>query len=199
MLRYASIAAGVALALLALYHPAPRPPESLDPSPVPSAPAPAASRRSSDSAGATIVVYVAGAVRRPGLYRLPLDARADDALARAGGFTNAADAAGVNLAERLEDGEEVEVPERGAPARSRRGHRVRHHVQHRRRRDAGVVDLNRADVRALGSIPGIGAAIAQRSVDVRAREGPYASLDELLDVAGMNEARLERARPHLVL
>ncbi len=197
MIRYVLIGGGVALALLALFHPAQRPPERLDSgaaSPTPDL----RSRRAADPANSTIVVYVAGAVRRPGLYRLASDARADDAVRRAGGLASTADAAGIDLAERLEDGEEVEVPERGASPRSRGARRSRRRL-HRRPRDAGVVDLNRADAQALARIPGIGAAIAERIVTVRQREGAFASLDELLDVAGMSESRLERARPHLEL
>src|SRR5579862_8786944 len=60
-----------------------------------------------------IVVYVAGEVRRPGLYRLPAQSRADDALKAAGGASSAADPLAVNLAERLSDGEELVVPVRG--------------------------------------------------------------------------------------
>ncbi|MGB7014574.1 MAG: helix-hairpin-helix domain-containing protein, partial [Candidatus Cybelea sp.] len=59
------------------------------------------------------------------------------------------------------------------------------------------VDLNAADATQLGAVPGIGRAVAQRVVELRQRQGPFASLDELLDVAGMTQSRLERARPYL--
>ncbi|HEY9084866.1 MAG TPA: SLBB domain-containing protein, partial [Candidatus Tyrphobacter sp.] len=92
MIRYALVAGGVALALLAIFHSAPRPPQSLAASASSPSPDASASRRSSGAARATIVVYVAGAVRRPGLYRVSSDARADDAVRRAGGLTSTADA-----------------------------------------------------------------------------------------------------------
>ncbi|HEY9084903.1 MAG TPA: helix-hairpin-helix domain-containing protein, partial [Candidatus Tyrphobacter sp.] len=76
----------------------------------------------------------------------------------------------------------------------------RRHSQRRRPgAGVGIVDLNRADARALGRVPGIGSAIAERIVAVREHEGAFASLDELLDVAGMSASRLDRARPHLEL
>ena len=85
--------------------------------------------------------------------------------------------------------------------RSPRARRTRAHsrarAHRRRRRNPGVVALNAASAQALAEIPGIGAAIAERIVELRDREGAYDSLDELLDVAGMNEGRLERARPYL--
>ncbi len=120
---------------------------------------------------------------------------------RAGGFTRDADEAGVDLAEHLEDGDEVEVPAIGTTRRKRTTHTAsrRRRSSHRRRSFTGVVDVNAADAQTLGAVPGIGATIAQRIVDVREQEGPYDSLDELLDVAGMTDAKLERARQYLRL
>ena len=59
------------------------------------------------------------------------------------------------------------------------------------------VDVNAADAAELAAVPGIGRAVAARIVELREREGRFASLDELLDVAGMTQSRLERARPYL--
>ncbi|MFY9720315.1 MAG: helix-hairpin-helix domain-containing protein, partial [Candidatus Cybelea sp.] len=61
----------------------------------------------------------------------------------------------------------------------------------------GSVDVNAADAAELAAVPGIGGAVATRIVEVRGRDGSFASLDELLDVAGMTQSRLERARPYL--
>jgi competence ComEA-like helix-hairpin-helix protein len=99
------------------------------------------------------------------------------------------------------------APDVGAPRRhpsSRRPHRrrrPRHKTSHRRGRHTfdGVANVNTADAALLGRVPGIGPALAARIVALRNEEGAYASLDELLDVAGMNASRLERARPYLTL
>jgi competence protein ComEA len=143
-----------------------------------------------------LVVYVAGAVKRPGLYLLKYGDRYERAVALAGGFAPSADAAGVNLAERVADGEEIYVPLAGETPRTRV-----HGARPRRRTPSpppdGSVDVNAAGAAELAAVPGIGRAVAARIVEVRERDGSFASLDELLDVAGMTQSRLERARPYL--
>lgn len=149
------------------------------------------------AASAGSVVYVAGAVRRPGLYTVAADARVNDAIARAGGFTVLADDAAVNLAQRVTDGEEIRVPRTGeilpAAARSRGASRKR------RSAPPAPVDLNAADAAALASLPGLGATLAQRIVEYRAANGPFGSLDELADVSGMTQRRIDAISPYLTI
>lgn len=150
-----------------------------------------------------LVVYVAGAVRRPGLYRLSAGDRYDRAVTLAGGFATDADAAGIDLAQRAQDGDEVLVPRAGETTyrRSARSRSLHRSSRHRRRTPAppveGSVDVNDASPEELAAVPGIGRAIAARIVELRDREGAFASLDELLDVAGMTQSRLARARAYL--
>ncbi|HET7813286.1 MAG TPA: helix-hairpin-helix domain-containing protein [Candidatus Baltobacteraceae bacterium] len=149
-------------------------------------------------AAAESVVYVAGAVARPGLYRLPPGARANDGIRLAGGFTPKADQAGINLAQHVEDGDEVRVPvlgerpARAAPARSRRSARTR-------KAAARTVELNTASPEQLGTLPGLGPALAERIVAFRDANGAFASVDELLDVAGMTQRRLDAIAPYLLV
>src|SRR5919197_5628139 len=77
---------------------------------------PAAARIAVDEGGGRLVVHVAGAVRRPGVYKLAAGSRVDDALERAGGATRRADLGGLNLAAKLEDGRQVLVPKRAPRA-----------------------------------------------------------------------------------
>jgi competence protein ComEA len=197
--RIAVVAAFLGLAVFLLRHPAPRPPFE-SPSPAAGAgatPRPRLDRRSQHAQRASdLVVYVAGAVRSPGLYHLGEDDRVARAVALAGGMRSSADAAGVDLAARPSDGDEIYVPVAGEAARphanARRGGR-----RARATPRPGSVDLNRADAGRLAAVPGIGRAVAARIVELRDREGPFSTLDELLDVAGMTQARLERARPYL--
>ncbi len=194
---------GAAAAVALVRHPAgpPQPVVAVD-SPEP---APARSARP-----AALTIYVAGAVRSPGVYTVPAGSRANTAVKAAGGLMPAADATGVNLAEVLEDGEEVLVPGADSPAphrghgRHRHGGHARHaHAKHRRvpKNDEAVapVDLNHADERALASVPGIGGSIAPRIVAFRDLNGPFGELDDLLDVGGMSQSRLDRASKFLAI
>jgi competence protein ComEA len=152
------------------------------------------------------LVYVAGAVVHPGVYALGGDARAQDALAKAGGATRDADLVAVNLAARVADGDEIAVPRRGEvrpPVRSAH-RRTPAGTAHRRRSprraaaaDGPVVDLNAADARTLSELPGIGPVLAERIVDFRALNGPFASVDGLADVAGISPQRLDALLPRL--
>jgi competence protein ComEA len=196
-----------------LWHPPPRPAWTI-PSPSPSA---AHARWNEGSAHTqAAIVYVAGAVRTPGLYAVRTGARAADAVRSAGGLLPGADAASVNLAARVSDGDEVEVALAGQRvtrsrsssshrrARSRSRSRTAHGFGHGESSVAPdssdgqpPVDINAADADALAAVPGIGPSIAGRIVEMRGRVGPFATLDELLDVSGMTQSRLERARRYL--
>jgi competence protein ComEA len=204
ILRVALIAgAALALGAFALWHPAPRAAIQSVSLATPSAdPDPLGSgrkhhRRFRQAAPAEdLVVYVAGDVRRPGLYHLHLGDRYADGVAAAGGLRPSAQAGGVNLAQRAADGEEIYVPTAGeAPQRRLREPRTRRHRASPP--PDGSVDVNTADAAELAAVPGIGRAVGSRIVELREREGSFASLDELLDVAGMTQSRLERARPYL--
>jgi len=201
-LRYGLIAAALCLAALVVWHPA-RPPaiesatplQTVSPSIADGADGRSHRRRRHDGESDEDVVYVAGAVKRPGLYRVPGGARDADAVALAGGMNASADAAGVNLAQRANDGDEIYVPAVGETRHRSSGER-------RTRRHAtpppdASVDVNRSGASELAAVPGIGRSIAQRIVELRRRVGDFTSLDQLLDVAGMTQSRLERARPYL--
>lgn len=144
------------------------------------------------------VVYVAGAVKHPGLYTLPATARVNDAVERAGGMSAIAEPYAINLAERVNDGEEIRVPAMGeaSPPPSRRTRSRSRRKTYTRKTDSSV-DVNTADAAALASLPGIGETLAERIVEYRNLNGPFASLDELADVAGMTQRRIDAIAPYL--
>ena len=160
------------------------------------------------------MVYVAGDVAHPGVYAVGPEARVRDALALAGGSRPDADLIAVNLAAHLRDGDEIVVPVRGAaPAPGARGHgRGRRAGGSRRagatgrhprsRRDepppAAPVDINTAGADSLATVPGIGPGLAERIVAFRAANGPFASVDQLLEVSGITEHRLDAMLPFVV-
>jgi competence protein ComEA len=194
--RILAAAGACVLAGLAVFHPAARPVAALvaDPS---SAPIPRHARaHHADMRPDAGVVYVVGAVNHPGLYHIAATARADDAVRSAGGLRSDADPEGVNLAAFARDGDEIVVPVLGQSISSV-AHRRSHNTRARKKVDPAVVDVNTADAAMLASVPGIGKAIAERIIAVRERDGAYASFDQLLDVAGMTQSRLDRAQPYL--
>lgn len=156
------------------------------PAPGPSRPAVAVR----DAPAPRVLVHVAGAVRRPGVYRLPKGARAIQALERAGGPVPRADLAGLNLAAPVQDGQQLLVPARApaagtgaaAPATAPAG---------------GPISLSSATPAQLEELDGIGPALAQRIVDWRTQHGGFGSVEELLEVPGIGPARLEAMRGRL--
>lgn len=142
----------------------------------------------------TIVVHVAGAVAAPGVHELPAGSRTSDAVAAAGGATDAAVLDGVNLASFLVDGQYVRVPVEGETvvsppfdAGGGPGDGVGP--------PSGPVDLNRASVIELERLPGVGPTIAAAIVEDRAANGPFSSVDELVRVRGIGPGKLETLRP----
>jgi competence protein ComEA len=134
-----------------------------------------------------ITVYVTGAVFNPALLvTLPSGSRVLDAITAAGGMTNSANPEGVNLAAVLRDGDQVHVPELGQvvilPTPG----------------GGGLVNINEAALEDLVTLPGIGPALAQRILDYREANGPFASLEALDAVSGVGPALLEGLKDRVV-
>jgi len=134
-----------------------------------------------------LVVHVVGAVRRPGLYRLPDRSRIADAVTRAGGPTPRADLSAVNLAAPVSDGVQVVVPARVPAVKSGAGGAAPSGQQ-------GPVHLNTATLEELDALPGVGPVTAQKILDHREQHGAFASIDELDAIPGIGPARLEQLR-----
>ncbi|QHC59208.1 ComEA family DNA-binding protein [Rathayibacter sp. VKM Ac-2760] len=144
----------------------------------------------SASTGVPLYVHVAGAVVTPGLYLLDPGARVTDALAAAGGFTETAERAAVNLARRVVDGEQILVPEQGAvsaPGAAGAGSTGSAPA-------GGVISLSTATAAQLEELTGIGPSTAAKIVAYREEHGPFTSVDQLLEVPGIGEKTLEAFR-----
>lgn len=141
--------------------------------------------------GAELYVHVAGEVRRPGLYRLSEGARVATALERAGGPRPRAQIAGVNLAARVVDGQQVVVPRQGAPAPGAAGAPMVPGAGAAEPGAGGVkLSLAVASVEQLDQLDGIGPTLAGRIVEYRDSNGGFGSLEELGEVEGIGEKRL---------
>ncbi len=183
---------GIGIALVVLLRPAgaaPPPPELRLPMASPSASSPPADQAASTSPTAltaALVVHAAGAVARPGVYRLPAGSRVGDAVDAAGGLAPDADGDRINLAAPLTDGQRVFVPRVGQPLPD----------DGATASSTGPLDLNTATEADLDALPGIGPATAKAIVEERSRRGGrFASVDDLLSVRGIGPAKLDQLRP----
>ena len=134
-------------------------------------------------------VHVAGAVRRPGLYRVPAGARVAVAVRRAGGPARGAQLAAVNLAARLQDGQQVVVPGTGAAAAGAGAGAAAG--------QGAKVSLGSATAEQIEELDGIGPTIAEKIVEYRTAHGGFRSLDQLRQVDGIGEKRLESLKKGL--
>ncbi len=149
-------------------------------------PVPAAAVVTEERQADLIAVHVSGAVNRPGVVHLQPGARAADAVAAAGGASRAAALAGINLAARLTDGQQIVVPSVsdttgvGSVA-------------------DGRLVLNRASVDELVALQGVGPVLAERIVAHREQFGPFSTIEDLLDVPGIGEGKLSALRDQIVV
>jgi competence protein ComEA len=127
------------------------------------------------SMDAGVTVHVAGAVKSPGLYQLPIGSRIADAIAAAGGTTKKSAADSVNLARELVDGEQILVGAQGTSGQ------------------VGI-SINSSSAEQLEELPGIGPVLAERIVDHRTAQGPFTAIDQLAEVSGIGDSVLEKIR-----
>jgi competence protein ComEA len=138
--------------------------------------------------GGEVVVDVTGAVREPGVYRMPVGSRVNDAVARAGGAAPGAELEAINLAARLADGQQVVVPKRvsgGTAAGLAAG------------ADEGPISLGTATVEQLEEIEGIGPVTAGDIIEYRDEHGGLSSVDQLDQVPGIGPATMDSLRARL--
>jgi competence protein ComEA len=127
-----------------------------------------------------VVVYITGAVPRPGVYALPKNARVQDAISAAGGFLAEAEKSQINLAALIEDGEKLDIPyiEGALPVLGTPGPTVVSVTTE-------LVNINTASFDELNSLPVIGETLAQRIIDYREQNGPFLGIEDLANVQGM--------------
>jgi competence protein ComEA len=181
-----AVAVMIALALW-LLRPAPPPPEAS----LPFASTTLAQVVSTTTVPTALVVHVAGAVIAPGVHELPTGSRVVDAIEAAGGTAADADSARINLAAPLVDGGRVYVPAVGEePPPIAVGGLAGDPGTG----PTGPVNLNSADAAALDALPGVGPATAAAILEHRGKVGAFTSVEQLLDVPGIGEAKLDALR-----
>jgi competence protein ComEA len=142
-----------------------------------------------------IVVHVLGAVRQPGLVRLPENSRVQDAIEAAGGLTRRADPGELNLAQLLNDGQQVMIGTARDPAgevREQQGSATDGGST-----ATGAVDLNRASQSQLEELPGVGPVIAQTILTWREQHGRFTRIEELQEVDGIGPKTYAQIAPRV--
>ena len=149
-----------------------------------------------------LTVHVAGAVKSPGVYRLPQGARVNDGVDAAGGATTSADLDSVNLASLVNEGEQIYIPKRGEKPRtitSRPQLSVGDAASNRVTGDgevaARVININLASATQLEQLPGVGPATAKAIVAYREKYGAFNTVEDLLKVRGIGPAKLSEILP----
>jgi competence protein ComEA len=150
-----------------------------------------------DASSGTATVHVVGAVRHPGVYRLRVGLRVQDAIRRAGGARSGADLQAINLAARIADAQQVVVPRR-APAASA-GSAPAAAMSTGSSSAPGTpsgapINLNSATAEQLDTLDGVGPATVQKILDYRTEHGGFRSVDDLAQISGIGPKRLEALR-----
>lgn len=139
-----------------------------------------------------IVVYVSGAVNRPGVVSLAPDARIVDAIHYCGGAIPTADLTKLNMAQPLKDGMQVLVPEKIAAD-------VEKSNVEKNPREGEKININAADAKVLDTLPGIGPSLAKRIVEYREKQGGFHSIEELKKVSGITEGKFIKLKERITL
>jgi competence protein ComEA len=157
-----------------------------------SGPGAAQQASSSPSPSVTLIVDVAGAVHRPGVYEFVEGDRVIDAIERAGGSLAKADLSLLNLAAPLADGTQILVPKAGPVVGGVPGEAVPGS-------SAGLININTASETELETLSGIGEVLAATIVEYRTENGPFASVEDLMDVSGIGPATLDEIRDQVTI
>lgn len=164
---------------------------------------------SAAAADGEIAVYISGAVKRPGVYRMQPGSRIEDALKAAGGLAAHADIADLNFAQRVHDEMQIYIPpkqarpkqeelhepprdaQRGAPKQSSPPSRGRERDEPAH---SAKIDINISTEKELQALPGIGPTISRAIVEHREKRGRFKRIEDIKDVYGIGEQRFEAIR-----
>jgi len=136
-----------------------------------------------------IKVYIAGSITKAGVYELNSDTRVEDVVKAAGGVTADADLSSVNLAQKLKDEDMIYIPKIGE-AEQPSPSVVPSNLQ----QNDNKIDINKASVQELDTLPGIGPAKAQKIVDYREQNGSFKSIEDIQEVSGIGPATFENIK-----
>ena len=142
-----------------------------------------------------IFVYVTGEVKKPGVYELEEGSRVSDAIESAGGFTENADAASVNLAEKIKDEQQISIAPKNVNTSQGEVNAGGNSSIH-----GGKININTATAEELDSfLPGIGEGLAKNIINYRTKNGRFKSIDDIKKVDGIGSGRFEKVKDYITL
>ncbi|HNB39919.1 MAG TPA: ComEA family DNA-binding protein [Anaerolineales bacterium] len=148
-----------------------------------------------------IAVHVVGAVPRPGLYEFAEGSRVQDAIDAAGGLLASASVDTINLAALLEDGQQLNIPFKAGeePSTSNSSDDTSLVLPGATEASSSgssqdLININTASVEELDSLPGIGPTIAQRIIDYRDENGPFQTIEDILNVSGVGPSTFDQIK-----
>lgn len=142
-----------------------------------------------------VIVYITGAVPRPGVYALPKNARVQDAISAAGGFLAEAEKSQINLAALVEDGEKLDIPYIEGAAVPVLGTPLPEVITS----TTELININTASVAELDTLPGIGPTLAQKIIDYREQNGPFLNPEDIINVPGIGTGNYERFKDKITV
>lgn len=135
------------------------------------------------------VVYVCGAVQKPGVYRMPAGSRIYEAIEMAGGMTEQADETALNQAEKVKDAEQIYVPEKVSENTE----------EENSQKEDGKVNLNTATEEDLMNLPGIGQSKAKSIIQYREKKGRFKSVEEIMQIEGIKSGVFNKIKEQIVV
>ena len=144
-----------------------------------------------------ISVYIVGAVKQPGIYELPSGSLVNAAVEAAGGFSEGADLTAINLVETIESNAMIKVPftgETGGIVSGGNGSSGNSGSQSNTK-----VNLNSAGIDELCTVPGIGESTAKKIISYRETNGPFSSIEEIMNVSGIKQAKFEVMKEYICI
>ena len=154
---------------------------------------------------APITVHVIGAVVRPGVYTFPEGSRVQDAVTAAGGLLAEAEPNQINLAAKLQDGQQLDIPGVGGSSNSTSGSTLGSvppaagpftviTTPGAATNNADLVNINTATLDQLDTLPGIGPTTAQKIIDYRTQHGPFSNIEDIMNVSGIGPATFDNIK-----
>ena len=143
-----------------------------------------------------MIVYISGAVYKPGVFELPSTARVFDAVVMAGGLTPDADVAKINMAQKLKDGMHIHVETRSS-TQGQGGADITSNVS--KIKSGSKININTADKSQLDTLPGVGPALAERIVEYRQTNGGFHDIEELKKVSGFGPSKFEKVKDKVTI